>query len=186
MAGDFGARKQVILGGLIVLLLADVALAAYSWQLASAPQTSQAQRLQEARQLKLLQADIDRAQKIRMDIPNIQKDCEQFEHSLFPASAGYSSVTSELGEIARKSGVRLEDMTSKQVEIESRKMTEVTMDATVGGDYKKVIEFLNGVQRSKNVYSIDALTLASENASQNPGGPIKVAVHLRTYFRTAA
>jgi len=187
MKGDFAPRKKAILGGLILLLLADVALAMYSWQLASAPQITPGQRERQALQLKLLQADIDRAQKIRADIPNIQKDCEQFEQSFFAASTGYSSVTSELSQIARKSGIRIDDTTFKQKEIESRKMTELVMEVVVSGDYKSVIQFLNGLQRSKNVYAVDALVLASETGNkQSPTGAIKVAVHLRTYFRTAA
>jgi Tfp pilus assembly protein PilO len=186
MTGDFAARKQLIRGGLILLLLADLALGAYSWQLVSAPQITQTQRTQETRQLKLLQADIDRAQKIRADIPNIQKDCDNFEQSFFAASKGYSSVTSELGEIARHSGVHLDDLSFKQSEVENRKMNEVAIDATIAGDYKRVIQFLNGVQRSKNVYAIDSLNLASESGKQSASGAIKVAVHLRTYFRTAA
>jgi len=92
----------------------------------------------------------------------IQKNFDQFENSLFPASAGYSKVRSELGDIARKSGIRLEDLSFRQSEISSRGMTQVTMDAAVVGDYKSVIQFLNGVQRSPNLYEVDALVLATE------------------------
>jgi hypothetical protein len=49
-----------------------------------------------------------------------------------------------------------------------------------------VIQFLNGVQRSPNLYEVDALALATENANQGASGAIKVTVHLKTYFRTAA
>jgi len=62
----------------------------------------------------------------------------------------------------------------------------VTIDTTVNGDYKSVIGFLNRVQRSANLYSVDALTLNTENANQATANIIKVALHLRTYFRTAA
>jgi hypothetical protein len=65
-------------------------------------------------------------------------------------------------------------------------MTEVAIDATVNGDYKSVIGFLNGLQRSANRYAVDSLTLASENANQGSANVIKVALHLKTYFRTAA
>jgi hypothetical protein len=65
-------------------------------------------------------------------------------------------------------------------------MTEVSIDATVNGDYKSVIGFLNGLQRSANLFEVDALTLASENSPQAPPNAIKVALHLKTYFRTAA
>ena len=185
MQRDFTLRKRMILAGVILLVLTDVALAAYSWQLSSAPRAPQQQLAVETKQHDLLKADIKRAQDIRDNIPAIQKDCDHFEQSLFPASAGYSAVRSELGAIARKSGIQLEDLSFKQTEISNRGMTEVAIDATVSGDYKSVIGFLNGLQRSVNLYEVDALTLASENANQASANIIKVALHLKSYFRTA-
>jgi Tfp pilus assembly protein PilO len=186
MRRDFTLRKRIILGGVILLVAADLALAVYSWQLSSAPHTPQERLAIENRQRDLLRADIERAQKIRNNIPSIQKDCDRFEQSLFPASSGYSAVRSELGAIARKSGIQLEDLSFKQTEIANRGMTEVAIDATVNGNYKSVIGFLNGLQRSPNRYAVDSLTLASENANQASANVIKVALHVKTYFRTTA
>jgi len=186
MSHEFTFRKQAIIAGMVLLVLADVALAAYSWHLASAPQSPREQWSLEMKQHDLLKADIKRAQDIRDKIPAIQKNFDQIENSLFPASAGYSKVRSELGDIARKSGIHLEDLSFRQSEISSRGLTQVIVDATVVGDYKSVMQFLNGVQRSPNLYEVDALALATENANQGASGAIKVAVHLKTYFRTAA
>ncbi len=186
MRRDFTLRKRIILAGVILLVLADVALAAYSWHLSSAPHVPRQQLAVETKQHDLLKADIKRAQAIRDNIPAIQKDCDRFEQSLFPASSGYSAVRSELGSIARKSGIQLEDLSFKRTEIANRGMTEVAVDATVTGDYKSVIGFLNGLQRSASLYAVDALTLASEKANQGSASVIKVALHLKTYFRTAA
>jgi Tfp pilus assembly protein PilO len=186
MRREFTFRKQAIIAGVILLILADVALAAYSWQLVSSPRSPREQWSVEMMQHDLLKADIKRAQDIRDKIPAIQKNFDQIEHSLFPASSGYSSIRSELGEIARKSVVQLVDLSFRQLEIPSRGMTEVIVDATVDGDYKNVIHFLNGVQRSPNLYAVNALTLATENANQSASGAIKVTLHLKTYFRTAA
>jgi len=183
MRRDFTVRKRAILGSVILLVLTDVALAAYSWQL-SAPHAPQQQLAMETRQHSLLKADIKRAQDIRGNIPAIQKDCDQFEQSLFPASSGYSSIRSELGATAKKSGIQLEDQIFKETKIANRGMTEVAIDATVTGDYKSVVGFLNGLQRSSNLYQVDSLSLASENANQASANVIKVALHLRTYFRT--
>lgn len=180
MRRDFAVRKNVILGGAILLVLADVALAAYSWQLASAPQAPP-----QSLQLKLLQKDIETAQKIREEMPKTSADCEKFEKSLFPASSGYSTVSSELGGLAKKSGIRLEDLSFKSTDIPNRKLSEVAADLTVAGDYKSVIQFLNGVQRSTQ-YEVDSLALAAENANQPAANIIKVAVHLKTYFRVAS
>ena len=186
MRRDFTFRKQAIIAGVVLLVLADVALAAYSWRLASAPHSPREQLSLEMKQHDLLKADIKRAQDIRDRIPAIQKNFDQIENSLFPASAGYSKVRSELGDIGRKSGIQLEDLAFRQSEIPSRGMTQVMVDATVVGDYRSVMLFLNGVQRSPNLYEVDALALATENANQGASGAIKVTVHLKTYFRTAA
>jgi Tfp pilus assembly protein PilO len=186
MRRDFALRKRIILAVVVLLVLADVALAAYSWQLSSAPHAPEQQLAVETIQHNLLKADIKRAQDIRDNIPAIQKDCDHFEQSLFPARSGYSAVRSELGATAKKSGVQLEDLSFKPTEIASRGMTEVAIEATVNGSYKSVIGFLNGLQRSSNLYAVDSLSLAPENASQSSVNVIKVALHLRTYFRTAA
>jgi type IV pilus assembly protein PilO len=184
MRRDVKLRRKIILGGVIALVLADLVLAGYSWHLSSAPHAPQQQFAQEQNQLKLLRGNIDRAQRIRNDMPNIQKDCDKFERSLPPAGSGYSYVTSELGNVARKTGIHLENLAFKETKIASRGMNEVTVDATVSGDYKSVIGFLNSLQRSSSLYAVDSLALATDNGSQGSGGIIKVALHLRTYFRT--
>jgi Tfp pilus assembly protein PilO len=186
MRRDFTLRKRVILAFVTLLSLADVALAAYSWQLSAAPHTPQQLLDRQSKQESLLKADILRAQGIRDNIPAIQKDCVQFEQSLFPASAGYSAVRSELGAMAGKSGIQLEDLAFKRTDIASRGITEVAVDATVNGNYKSVIVFLNALQRSPNLYALDSLTLASDTSHQASANVIKVALHLKTYFRTAA
>src|SRR6266852_6293688 len=186
MRRDFTLRKRIILAGVILLVLADVALAAYSWHLSSAPHVPRQQLAVETKQHDLLKADIKRAQTIRDNIPAIQKDCDHFEQSLFPASSGYSAVRSELGGIAGKSGTQLDALTFRETKIANRGMTEVAIDATVNGDYKSVIGFLNGLQRSASLFAVDSLTLAPETANQASANIIKVALHLKTYFRTAA
>lgn len=185
MRHDFTTRRRTILGALIFLLLADVALAAYSWQLSS-PQISREESAREILRLKLLRKSIADAQKIKEETPATQKDCEKFENSLLPAGSGYSSLSSELGGLAKKSGVHLENVAFKPTAIPERGMTEVAMESTINGDYRSVIQFLNDLQRSANIYEIQSLTLANEKSNQGPANVIKVGLHLKTYFRTAA
>jgi type IV pilus assembly PilO-like protein len=186
MRRDFTTRRRAILGALILLLCADVALAVYSWQLSAAPQISREQSARQGLQLKLLQKNIEEAQKIKDEMPNTQSECDKFEHSLLPASTGYSSVSSELGAIAKKSGVRLEALSFKPTAIPERKMTEMAIESTINGDYRSAIEFLNGLQRSANIYEVESLSLATEKSPQGPANVIKLELHLKTYFRTAA
>ena len=100
MRHDFRFERRAILFGAVLLVAADVALVVYGWNLASGPRPQQDLAVL-TRNRDLLRADITRAQDIRQKIPAIQKDCDQFEQSLYPASTGYSSVTAELGAIAR-------------------------------------------------------------------------------------
>src|SRR6266851_3301685 len=153
MRRDFAIRRRVILGGLSLLVLADVTLAAYSLRLSSSPQASKTQFDAQKKQYDLLKKSIDDAQKIRDNIPAIQKDCDLFEHSLVPASPG---------------------------------MTEIAVDASVTGDYRSVITFLNSLQRSSGLYSVDSLTLGSETTNQAPANALRVTLHLKTYLRNAS
>jgi hypothetical protein len=45
---------------------------------------------------------------------------------------------------------------------------------------------LNGLQRSAKHYAVESLTLAPESANQASANLIRIALHLKTYFRTAA
>ncbi|HEY6946063.1 MAG TPA: type 4a pilus biogenesis protein PilO [Candidatus Acidoferrum sp.] len=186
MSRDFTTRKRVVLGGVILLVAADLALAAYSFQLASEPVTTAQQFAKQEKLFIERQAPIARAQKIREEMPNTQRECEEFEKLLLPASSGYSSVSSELDAIARKTGVSRQDTSFKPTPIPERGLTEVAIDSTIEGDYKNVILFLNGLQRSANIYEVESLTLAPPSGNKGPANVIRVGVHLKTYFRTAA
>jgi Tfp pilus assembly protein PilN len=186
MRRDFTTRKRIILGALVVLVAADLALAVYSRELSSIPQTSPQALTQQALQLKLMRADIDRAQKIKDRIPDTLKEFDKFEKSFLPASSGSSALLTELGEIARKSGVRLGDISFKPTPIPERNVNELVIDTIIGGDYKNVIQFLNNLQRSSNNYIIESLALATEGSTQGPANVIRVGLHIKTYLRTSA
>jgi hypothetical protein len=184
MRHDFTLERRAILFGVIVLVAADLALAIYGWNLSSARRPQQDLAIL-TRNRDLLKADITRAQDIRLRIPKIQEDCDKFEGSLFPATTGYSSVTAELSAIATKSGLQLESRGFHQNEIKGRDLEEVEIEAVVNGSYSGVVRFLNGLQRSNNVYAVVALDAKGDSGSQNSRGEVRVSLHIKTYFRTA-
>jgi len=187
MAHDFTSRKRAILGGVICLVAADLGLAAYSYQLTSQPLTSGPEITRREDTLRKLKASVARAEQIREDMPNTQRDCEKFEHMLLPASTGYSSLLAELGDIAKKSGVSVQSMGYKPTPVPARGLTEVAMESTIEGDYKNVILFLNGLQRSANIYEVESLALAPQkDNNKGPANVIKVGLHLKTYLRAGA
>jgi type IV pilus assembly protein PilO len=186
MRRDFTTRRRTILACLVVLLLADLALAGYSLQLASSPQMPREQSTRQELQLRLLQKNIEEAQKIKEAMPTTQKECEKFEQSLLPSSTGYFSLSSELGGIAKKSGVQLGALSFKPTAIPERAMTEMAIEASINGDYRSVMQFLNGLQRSANIYEVESLSLDTEKSNQGAANLIKLELHLKTYFRTTA
>jgi Tfp pilus assembly protein PilO len=186
MHRDFTVQRRAILIALGLLVAADIGLATYSWQLASSPHTPQANFDAENMQLKVLRGDIKSAQDIKDNMPGTRKDCEKFEKSLPPETTGNSAITADLDEIAKKASLQIVSLASKQKEIPERGIAEVTFDATVNGDYGSVVRFVNGLQRSQKFYVVDGLELVSDAQKQVGTGPIRVGLHVRTYFREAS
>lgn len=167
-----------------VVLLVDGALLAYSFA-ASARAPQQQELSAQSTQIRLLRADVARARSIQRDMPKTKVDCERFENSLPLARGGYSAVTTELGELSRTAGLQISSLDFHSTPIATRGLTEVAVDAKVAGDYKSVVKFLNGVQRSMNYYIIESLSLAP-SSTLGPSGQVSVDVHLKSYFKGAA
>lgn len=182
MRRNFKLEKRAILLGLVLLVAADIALAAYSWNFAAS--RPQQDLLVLTRNRDLLRADIARAQDIRKKMPAIQKDCDEFEQSLYPAATGYSAVSAELGAVAKKAGLQIETSFHQQ-DVKGRPLREVEIEANVIGSYAGVVRFLNGLQRSNVVYAVQGLAAKSENGPQGATGQVRVTVHIKTYFRAA-
>jgi Tfp pilus assembly protein PilO len=180
----FQTKKRWIIAALAVLLLADVALLYFNSRLSSPANDRQQVLASQTRQLALVKADVERATRIRATIPDILKKFDQFEGTLLPASKGYSVVLQELDDYARDSHLIVEGTDYHQKDVTGRDLTELFMDASVSGDYNGIVNFLNRLQRSKNVYIVDSLGVDTAESGRGPNG-LKISLHLRTYFRKA-
>jgi type IV pilus assembly protein PilO len=182
---DFKLQKRLIIAGLAILLLADAALAIYSVRMMDVRQNPQAYFATQSRQVALVKADVKRATDIQKKIPLYLKGLDEFEGSLIPAPKGYSAVSEELADLAKKNHVAIDDEKFRQKEISGRNLLELEIDTSIGGDYGGIVRFLNALQRSKSVYIVDSLQVETENQvfGQNVPGALKVNLHLRTYFR---
>lgn len=184
---DFKVKKRIILTLLVLLLAVDGALAYHNSRLAVKDENPDVKLKAESRQVALVKADVERANKIKARLPEVEKYFDQFETTLPPAGKGYSLVSQEVGEIARDTHVQVEDLKFREKEISGRNVNEVEIDAVLDGDYAGIVRFLNRLQRSKNTYVVDSLGLDSASgtgtANQAPPGTVKVSLHLRSYFR---
>ena len=177
-------KRRMILVGLAILLAGDLALAFYSWHAATALRRPMASLVADSAKLKLLGADVDRADRIRHNLPATVAECDRFEGSLLPASSGNSSVTAELDDLAKKSGLQIQNVSFRHKDLPGRNLTEVELEASVTGDYSSIVKFMNGLQRSHNSYAVESLGLQAEG--QNSPNGLRVGLHMKTYFRTAA
>ena len=184
MRENFTFKKRMILLLLALLIAADMALGAYTWNFASA-QAEQQELALMMRNRDLLKKDIQRAREIRGHIPAIQKDCDAFEQSLFPENTAYSGINAELDSLAGKSGLHLDSRAFKPKLVKGHDLTELEIDAQVTGDYRGVVRFLNSLQRSTNYYAVEGLTARSQARSQTAKGGLQVTVHIKTYHRAA-
>ena len=182
---DFVMQKRLILAGLAALLLADGTLAYFSMKMAVPRDTREKMLAAESRQVALVKADVDRAKKIQQNLPDVLKKFDNFESTLLPASKANSVLIQEMDDYAKDAHVIMDDVKLREKEVTGRNLAEVSIDASVNGDYNGIVVFLNHLQRSKNVYIVDELAVDSQNLSQGPPGSLKVNLHLRTYFRKA-
>lgn len=89
-----------------------------------------------------------------------------------------SSIVAALGEIAIKSGVRLTRASYTQAPAIPG-LTEIRIDSNMSGEYTGVMQFINGLERSKTFFLIDALTLTGQQ-----GGMVNLRLRLTTYQRS--
>ncbi|MGA3293071.1 MAG: GspMb/PilO family protein [Candidatus Acidiferrales bacterium] len=179
--GSWGTWKKSIGVVLALLLLADLALVFFLWQTSrQGPEAMRAQRERLTIQAKLLRADVQRGEKIRVSLPRAGNDCDAFyRESFLDGKTGYSEIESDLDAIASKAGVKTPGYAFKQTDVKDRGVTEISISTSVEADYPSVIEFINGLERSKNFYLVDDLHLSSASV-----GGIRLDIQLHTYFRT--
>ena len=165
--------------GLVLLL--DITLAGYLWHASSEqPEALRSQRNQLELQAKKLRADVERGNKIRASLPEAGKQCDAFyQQSFLDSATGYSRIESDLGDIASKSGVKVSGYTFKQKDVKDRGVTEIQVTMGLDAEYPAVIQFISGIERSKNFYLLDSLRLTSAST-----GGIRLDLDLHTYFRT--
>jgi hypothetical protein len=183
---DINLQRKLTIGALAILLLADLAFAYFNSRLSAAREIPAEQMLAaQSRQVATMRDDIKRATMIRKGVPEVSRGFDQFESSLPPSTKGYSAISQEIDDIAKETHVAIEGTRFREKELAGRNLSEIDFESTISGDYPGIVRFLNRLQRSKNAYIVDSLQLDSTTGVQTANGPLKVGLHLRTYFRKA-
>jgi Tfp pilus assembly protein PilO len=107
------------------------------------------------------------------------QDADTFYAERLPYA--YSQVLSELGRLTQKSNVRLANVQYAQTPVLSagNALTELHMDASVSGDYRPIVEFINGLERDRKFFLVNGINLSGQQT-----GMVNLRIRLTTYLRT--
>lgn len=92
----------------------------------------------------------------------------------------YSQVAAELGTLTRRQNVRLARVQYAQAPLLAGQnaLIEVHMDASVSGDYRPVVQFLNSLERDRMFFVLNGINLTGQQTGQ-----VNLRVRLTTYLR---
>jgi hypothetical protein len=106
-------------------------------------------------------------------------EADRFYRSRLPGS--YSEVAGELGTLSKRAGVRLTRVAYSPATVlagTDAQLTEVRMDATLSGDYRPLVMFMNSLERDKMFFVINTVTLTGQQS-----GTVSLRLKLTTYLR---
>lgn len=105
-------------------------------------------------------------------------DADRFYTARLPVA--YSDVLAELGVLTKKQGVKLTRVQyAEEPVLEAGKtLTEVRMDASLSGDYRPLVLFMNSLERDKMFFLISGVTLTGQQS-----GTVGLRLRLTTYLR---
>jgi hypothetical protein len=108
------------------------------------------------------------------------KDADKFYKQRLPYSI--SEVVAELGALEKKQGVKQIRATYGYAPVmtgTAGQLTEDKVDATLSGDYRPLVLFINSLERDKMFFLINGVTLTGQQS-----GTIGLRLRLTTYLRS--
>ena len=166
------------IAGFAVLLVVAVALAirlGLDW---SAMDTNAQQVLSNKQaEFTLLKAQNAPLQDIDTRVEKARKQIQNFYQKRIPPN--YSSIDARINELQVASGVRLTRVQYTQGD-QGPGLTEITMDASISGDYPAIMRFVNSIERDPMFFIVRAMALTSQQ-----GGLVNLRLKVSTWLRPA-
>ena len=108
------------------------------------------------------------------------RDADRFSKQRLPFAN--SEVAGELGALTKKQGAKLTRVQyayAPVMEGTAGALTEARMDASLSGDYRPLVLFINGLERDKMFFLINGVTLTGQQS-----GTVGLRLRLTTYLRS--
>jgi len=179
-ARKLGTLLNLHIAGVVVLGLLNLYLLvhmAFAWRAAN---SENAQALAD-QTIAMKTAEIARQPLEGLDekLAQATKDADKFSKQRLPFA--YSEFLAELGAQAKKQGVKLtraQYAESPEMDGTPGALTEVRVDAGLSGDYRSLVQFINGLERDKMFFLIRGVTLTGQQS-----GTVGLRLGLTTYLR---
>ena len=106
------------------------------------------------------------------------EDANAFYQRRLPYAA--SQVAAEVGALTHREGVHWTRAQYAYTPVLSGSgaLTEVSMDASVSGDYRPIVQFINAVERDKVFFVINSINLTGQQTGQ-----VNLRIRMTTYLR---
>ena len=129
------------------------------------------------RQIELKTLEVQTAPQRGIDqrVVDSRKQIQQFYAERVPAN--YSSIAVQIGDLAVKSGVHISGMQYTQGATTGN-LTEISLDARIGGEYQQIMHFVNGLERSHTFFVIRAMAFTGQQ-----GGMVNLRLRVSTWLR---
>lgn len=93
--------------------------------------------------------------------------------------ANYSTIATQIGDLAVSSGVRLTSVRYGQ-RAPANNLSEIVIDAGITGEYPQIMKFINSIERNKIFFVITGMSLTGQQA-----GSVNLRLQLSTWLRPA-
>lgn len=109
-------------------------------------------------------------------IQEARSEIGKFYDTRFPEHT--SEVAIELGKVASENGVKMSNVRYNAADETVEGLRQLQLDASLSGDYVKVVKFINALERDKMFFLVGGIALGERGT-----GTITLQIHIETYLR---
>jgi len=174
-----GSRRKLQIA-IAAMVAADlVAVAVLFSPLVGSAESRRVNMSELSAELKKKTREVEPLKNIDKKIGLAKGQIGQFYQDRFAARD--SDLAAELGKLASGNGVRILQAKYKQEDPTGAGVAPVEIEGNFSGDYLQLIRFINALERSKQFFTVDSVSLAGESS-----GPVKLEVKMHSFLRSGA
>jgi len=183
----FRERRRVIVP-LLVFLLANAAGLGYVFWLQQSMDAAQASRDKALAELTLARKNKKDAEGQKGSKELAEVELRKFYGEVLPKDlpAALNVLNFWLSRVASTAHVSYRAGSYDHDQVRDSRLTRVTGDITLSGDYANVRRFLYELETSQEFIIIEKVQLSQPNAAQGGNAQLEVALTVATYFVTQA